>query len=225
MPYFVATILIETVAFPCRAGIIIRVAGNFNESPEAAEERRILKAQVEQYIIVRRIPSTIAECYRRKLSQLAACLAEWNKISRRESPQQFIDLLDCSHVRRVNHDLESFPHCCCNQTAGGMEPVSPARVEVDFRHSFDLRRLLRLPVSPVLPGCLVVRLIKNWVSSGTGRPVAPFSLPDFQAVPAMSRCAQRYFWVNRARKQAAVMVPAARPPILATSAKLLFSCS
>lgn len=86
MPYFVATVLIEPVAFPCRPGIFIRVAGNFNQSPEAAEERGILRTQVEQYIIVRRIPSTIAEYYRRELSQLVACLAVWNKINRRESP-------------------------------------------------------------------------------------------------------------------------------------------
>ncbi len=33
------------------------------------------------------------------------------------------------------------------------------------------------------------RLRKNCSKSGTGRPVAPFSLPDFHAVPAMSRCA------------------------------------
>ena len=31
------------------------------------------------------------------------------------------------------------------------------------------------------------------VSSGTGRPVAPFSLPSFHATPAMSRCAQSNF--------------------------------
>ena len=86
MPYFVATILIESVAFPCRLRIFIRVAGNFNQSPEAAEERGIFRTQVEQYIIVRRIPSTIAEYYRRELSQLVACLAVWNKINRRESP-------------------------------------------------------------------------------------------------------------------------------------------
>jgi len=33
------------------------------------------------------------------------------------------------------------------------------------------------------------RFIKNLASNGTGRPVAPLSAPDFQAVPAISRCA------------------------------------
>ena len=31
------------------------------------------------------------------------------------------------------------------------------------------------------------RLNRNCVISGTGRPVAPFALPDFHAVPAISR--------------------------------------
>ena len=38
--------------------------------------------------------------------------------------------------------------------------------------------------------------------------MAPFSLPPFQAVPAMSRCAQRYFFAKRERKHAAVTEPA-----------------
>ena len=59
---------------------------------------------------------------------------------------------------------------------------------------------------------------------GTGHPLAPFALPDTQAVPAMSRCAHAYLSVNRDRKHAAVMLPASRPPILAMSAKLLSSC-
>ncbi len=30
----------------------------------------------------------------------------------------------------------------------------------------------------------------NWVNKGTGLPVAPFAFPEFQAVPAISTCAQ-----------------------------------
>src|SRR5215472_11643500 len=63
------------------------------------------------------------------------------------------------------------------------------------------------------------------VSIGTGRPVAPFAFPSFHATPAMSRCAQSNFFANRDRKHAAVMLPPARPPTLAKSAKLLLSPS
>src|SRR5205807_9507909 len=59
------------------------------------------------------------------------------------------------------------------------------------------------------------------VNNGTGRPVAPFSLPSFHATPAISRCAQSYFLVNFDRKHAAVILPPGRPAILAKSAKLL----
>src|SRR5580765_1580448 len=64
----------------------------------------------------------------------------------------------------------------------------------------------------------------KWVSSGTGRPVAPFAAPDFQAVPATSRWAHGYLDVKRRRNIAAVIAPPARPPpMLPMSAKLLFS--
>ena len=48
---------------------------------------------------------------------------------------------------------------------------------------------------------------------------------DPMAVPAISRCAHVYLRVKRSRKHAAVIEPAAGPPILAISAKLDFNCS
>ena len=72
---------------------------------------------------------------------------------------------------------------------------------------------------------LLARVRAKRTSSGTGRPVEPLSRPLFHAVPAMSRCAQRSFFVKRARKQAAVMLPAGRPPMFAMSAKFERSCS
>ena len=72
---------------------------------------------------------------------------------------------------------------------------------------------------------LVPRRIRNVVSNGTGRPVEPLSLPERQAVPAMSRCAHLYFLAKRARKHAAVTLPAGRPPMLAMSANGLLICS
>src|SRR5690606_11552093 len=66
---------------------------------------------------------------------------------------------------------------------------------------------------------------RNRASRGTGRPVAPLSLPPRQAVPAMSRWAQRYALAKRDRKQAAVTEPAGGPPLLAMSAKFDLSWS
>ena len=75
------------------------------------------------------------------------------------------------------------------------------------------------------PTFYFVLFIKNVVNRGTGLPVAPLSLPLFQAVPAMSKCAHVYFLVNRSRKHAAVMLPPAGPPMFAMSAKFDLSCS
>src|SRR3546814_8117326 len=54
----------------------------------------------------------------------------------------------------------------------------------------------------------------HWLSSPTGRPVAMPRLPSPLAVPATSRCAQRWPSVKRDRKQPAVTAPAQRPPML-----------
>lgn len=61
--------------------------------------------------------------------------------------------------------------------------------------------------------------MRNWNNNGTGRPVAPLPAPDTHAVPATSKCAQRYSRVKRCKKQAAVTAPALGPPILPISAK------
>src|SRR5215469_7546298 len=94
------------------------------------------------------------------------------------------------------------PESLLRQTAGeqraAARPGLGEDIEIDLGHAWSSRYCTK---------------------SGTGRPVAPFSPPPFQAVPAMSRCAQVMFLVKRARKEAAVMAPPSRP---ATSAKLLF---
>lgn len=51
------------------------------------------------------------------------------------------------------------------------------------------------------------RFNKNCDSKDTGRPVAPFALPERHAVPAISKCAQLYLLAKRAKKQPAVMAP------------------
>ena len=62
----------------------------------------------------------------------------------------------------------------------------------------------------------------------TPTPVAPLGCQacasSHQAVPAMSRCAQGSPPLNRLRNSPAVIAPAGRPPMLATSAVSLSSC-
>ena len=63
-------------------------------------------------------------------------------------------------------------------------------------------------------GQATARSISHCDSRPTGRPVAMPRLPSSLATPAMSRCAQRWPSVKRARKQPAVIAPAQRPPML-----------
>src|SRR3546814_10393841 len=53
----------------------------------------------------------------------------------------------------------------------------------------------------------------HWLSSPTGRTVAMPRLPSPLAVPATSRCDQRWPSVERDRKQPGVTAPAQRPPM------------
>ena len=62
----------------------------------------------------------------------------------------------------------------------------------------------------------------KFIKRGIGLPVA-FLLLDFQAVPAISRCAHFISLTKCSRKQAAVTLPAVLPPIFAISAKFEFN--
>src|SRR3990167_334862 len=108
------------------------------------------------------------------------------------------------HVVRTQYDQTcAAPDGLAQQASGVFQLVGCAKMEGHFRHLFS------------------ARAIKNSTSSPTGRPVAPFAAPLFQAVPAMSRCAQGYWLVKRCKNLAAVIAPPMRPATLATSAKLV----
>src|SRR5574343_343172 len=109
-----------------------------------------------------------------------------------------------------------------NEKGDGFAALPGGRGQPD-----SLGEAIRLVVVTIYlsQSALPARAIRKRVSRGTGRPVAPLSLPWIQAVPARSRCAQGYALVKRDRKQAAVIVPPQRPPIFAMSANGLFSRS
>src|SRR5690349_18664752 len=210
MPDFISSVLIEPVALSCGVHFLLLNARDFDQAAEAAKERRVFQVEVKQNIIVGQFYGLMAQNDRSDAGQFILDAAMGDEIHGGTGPQEVVETLDDVQIRRVDHHLVAHLHRFCGEPAGDGQSVSPTGIKVNLRHSWLFRDALS---------------IRNCVSSGTGRPVAPFSLPDFHAVPAISRCAQRYFLVKRQRKQAAVMVPAGRPPILATSAKLLLSCS
>src|SRR4029453_4789400 len=137
-----------------------------------------------------------------------------NEPERRPLPQEAVEPVGGVDIRRQHASAAMLCPRFRNERRGDLEAIGAVGVEIDRRHC--ARRQDAAEAS--CPSNQVV-------SSATGRPVAPFSLPSFQATPAMSRCAQSNFLAKRDRKQAAVMLPPARPEMFAKSAKLLASPS
>jgi hypothetical protein len=96
-----------------------------------------------------------------------------NKGSGRVMPEQFIQRIAGGFIGQADNGAHAVVQSLVTQLASGAQLVLRAGVKIDLGHDF------------------CARLIRYCVSSGTGRPVAPFSLPDFHAVPAISRWAQR----------------------------------
>src|SRR5674476_1599385 len=72
-------------------------------------------------------------------------------------------------------------------------PRSRSRCASLVREAEGGRRNHALAVFLPIPHAFSARFIRKLLRSATGRPVEPLSLPDFHAVPAMSRCAQSNF--------------------------------
>ena len=91
-----------------------------------------------------------------------------------------------------------------NKLPGDRERIGHVGVKIDRGH-------VRVPDGESVgqPGdsCASSQVVSN----GTGRPVAPFSLPSFHATPAISRCAQSYF-LGELRQEARRGDAAARSP-------------
>src|SRR5260221_7070213 len=118
---------------------------------------------------------------------------------RLESPQRAVEIREDLRVGRIHHQ--------------------PARLRVGLQREAACKALLLPGVAVEVDPRHAARFSRKWERSATGRPVAPFSAPDFHAVPAMSRCAHGYALVKRDRKHAAVMEPPAREAMLGKSAK------
>src|SRR5207237_264681 len=122
-------------------------------------------------------------------------------------PHQPVEAGSQLSIRRVDQHALAVSYCFGGEPAGDLETVRGVEIEIYLRHLRPAWRSAKR------------------TSNGTGRPVEPFSRPERQAVPAMSRCAQRCLRVKRARNEAAVILPPGRPPIFAMSAKFERSCS
>src|SRR3990172_773394 len=174
---------------------------------EALEMRRALGREVEQHLAALGDLGARGDEHRRIGGERVVRGAVRHEADRGPGPQHAVDALRGLGLRRIHEHALVPCDRLAGQAAGDLHPVIRVEIEIYFRHFFPACRSPRRP------------------SSGTGRPVEPFSRPLFHAVPAISRCAQRSLLAKRERKQAAVTLPAGRPPMFAMSAKLERNCS
>src|SRR6185503_2063589 len=202
----VAALLVERIALA--RPLLVGLVGGDDLQPaiEGREEGRPLVAQVEQHLVVRERLAVRGKEHGRLGRERRIHAAMRHEARRLPGPEVAVEVGERLRIRRPHDQLRRLRAGLRGETAGEAHLVLGVAVEVDSRHA-------------------LARLARKCDRSATGRPVAPFSAPDFHAVPAMSRCAHGYALVKRARKQAAVTEPPARVPMLGKSAKLLFSMS
>ena len=182
-----------------------RLGGDdLDQALEAAESGRRLLPEIDQHLMMGRLEGLGGQQERSVSGQRVARRDMGDEVLIGEGPQQLVEAGELDRILAPDHRAPAAAVDLAQQPATVVQLVRRVEVEID-------------------PGHPSARAIRKRVSSGTGRPLAPFWAPDFQAVPAMSRCAQSYFLVKRARKQAAVTAPASRPPTLATSANRDFN--
>src|SRR5258708_37309949 len=201
----VAPLLVERIAFPGALLVAFVGGDDLEDAIERRKEGRPFNGASQEHVVVRQRLSRGGEDDRRLGSHRGADEAVRHEARGLERPQRAIEIREHLRIRRIHH------HAALAIERGGREPagetdlVLGVAVEIDPRHA--------------------ARRTRKCERRATGRPVAPFSAPDFHAVPAMSRCAHGYALVNRERQHAAVIEPPAREPMLGMSAKFDLSAS
>src|SRR3989344_4080018 len=186
----ITAVAVEAKTLARQPFILIARADDFGHALEAAEALRHLRGKRDQHVVEGLRRRILADNYRYILIGIVGDRVR-NKAAGSEGPEQVVESLRFGGVGGVNIDAVSEQKRLVRQSAhrhilGHCRFVSVCgaiveQVEVDPGHG-------RGSWSP-----WSAWLMRYCVSSGTGRPVAPFSLPVFHAVPAMSRCAHLKF--------------------------------
>jgi len=190
----VATIAVVGVSPPARITDRRIAVYRLAQALEASEKGWHREAEVDEYLVLLAGVAVLVDEDGSKLPIGVLRQTVRQKALLAEGPKQVVEVACLLAVRQVDEYPVSLAVDALYKTAREQEAVAAAvlvkRVEIDACHF----------ISPL-------RLSRNSVSRDTGRPVDPFCLPLSHATPAMSKCAQGYFFVNRARKQAAVIAP------------------
>ncbi len=223
----VAAVAVEAKAGARRLAVLLVDADDLHQALEAAEERRRLAAQVDQHLVVHEPARDVIDDHRRDRRERSMRAAMRQEADGRLRPQQSgstRSVVSSSGVRIITRMPRASALPASVQAVWSLFDVG---VEVDLRHSGSAINY-RLASSSVQLGRLSrypPRAHQKLVSIGTGRPVEPLSLARFPGGAGDVEMRPLNFLAKRARKQAAVTLPAGRPPMLAMSANGLLICS
>ncbi len=145
---------------------------------KGVRERRDLVTKIDEQVASPDVPIVAADGHGRGQGvSIAAQLVVRYETPVAKRPQQFVDSSRIGLAVDVDVDRVVQPVCLLGKAAregmSGLLAGLGEQVEVDACHSDQ--------------GRAPQRSSSSCDSIGTGRPVAPFLAPDFQAVPAISR--------------------------------------
>ena len=172
VPHLITAITIKAVSFTSLFCIFIILTDDLDDAFEAAEKWQADIVQTNKQFGMRE-GLVMSDDYGHGGGLRILTAAMRHESGGWKMPQQLVELVSGGFVRHVQQYTQTVLHCFLAQLASGAQLVVRAGVEIYFSHF------------------AAARLTRYCVSNGTGRPVEPFSLPDFQAVPAISKCAQR----------------------------------
>ena len=165
----VAAVPIEAITVPGKPAIIVAGSDKLDQPFKTAERRGRIGVEIEDDLIMGRL-RLLARDHDGSFESVGVMRhAMRDESIGSVSPQQLVEAARRVLIRRVYDDAQLLPGRFGGKLAGDLQLGLGVRVEVNACHGET------------------ARFMRNVVSKGTGRPVAPFSLPDFHAVPAMSR--------------------------------------
>ncbi len=169
MMNLVAAVPVEAITVPGKPAIVVARSNELDQPFKTAERRGQIGVQIDDDLIMGHL--SVPTCDH---DGSFGCEGVMRQAIRDEpnglvSPEQLVEAARHALIRDVYDDAQMLPGRFGDKLAGDLQLGLGVRVEVNARHGET------------------ARFMRNVVSNGTGRPVAPFSLPDFHAVPAMSK--------------------------------------
>lgn len=170
--YLVPAFPVEPEPVPGRGPPWLVSPHDFDQTLESREVSRSIVAEVYEDLVMRRGVGIGRDQHRRVGGQSIVHHAVRQESGRRRGPEHAVDISRNLGIWRIDQHPQLLLSGLRREPACDLKPVSGVVIEVDARQAY-------FPLRPM----------RNVLSSGTGRPVAPLFFPDSHAVPAMSRCA------------------------------------